>query len=1455
MNKTDSIQDRLVLSRLLEPFKATLFISLIMGAGVLSSRAEPTLVLKASDGSGTSSLTTPLTGAAAGWVVTAGSGTGVAAGPGTNYVTGAFTLRTPNATTSGNNYIFQGDSLTLSSGARLLGKFGNNGAVNNVSDTITITNFILNGGYMDSAGGASGSDNESMTVGGNINVTAASGIGALGESSSQFETLNIAAIISGSGTLTNSGPAVNSGSDSGVVELSAANPYSGTIIVSNATVQSATYGLLELNNLNSLSNATLNVPSAAHANVVSFASGANTGTFNIGGLTGNANLALTDTAGSAVTLSIGGNNSSSTYGGSLTGSGNLVNSGSGTFTLAGANTYNGTTTVSGGTLALGAEGSISNTTSITVSDNATFDTSALSGGYTLLAGQSLYGSGTNKGSITVASGASVYGDPGQPYGTNTFTGNLTFSSGASVNMDLGTSYNGANDLIVVGTNLTLNNTVFKLTAPSTSVNLDTSDYILMTVGGTITGNPALNWNVAPANSAHYSIGKSGNNIILHYNSSLVPSGTGSVSPNPVVRNQPVLITVTVTFSSNPINTVIVDASQLGGSSTLPLIAAGGGVYTNTVVVAPSISAGTATLAATMTDSASLVGTTPPFTVTVNVNSSETWGGGGTDNNWSTNPNWQSGYAPGYVGDSLTFAGTARLNPNMDASYSIADLTFDGTAGSFVLGSSGGYGLTLTDGNINNNSANTEVLNLSITNSANGITFNGGANIVVSNSISGVGELTDNNGAVVVLDGTNAFTGGMTLNSGTLQIAGSGLLGGTNGNYAGNITNYAVFQYSSSSTQTLSGAISVFGIIKDGSGTLTLAGNNTYFSDTFISNGVLRVTGTLGSGNYLGNIWDYGTLEWSSSAPQTLGSPGIISGTGGLLKDGSDTLTLNGENTYSGATVVNDGTLVYNPNTVTYPTINALSVGSNATVLVNANNGASLPVGTLTLNVKSILNLSYSFNSGNPTVAAVDVLTNLWITGTNVVLQVSGFGAAIGSFPLISYTGTPLANLNNFVLRAPPGLTAYLSNDTANVAIDLVVTASSPSTWIPLVANDAAGNSSFTNIDGNFQGGSPPTPGNGYYTQGYVLRTPADSNDYTFGGSALSIDAYTIGSGNAGGRLLMKGAGGAVITITNLIMDGGLADYANVNSDNGIETLAGNILLNAGFTSYLGALGLNPTTTETLLVTAPISGSGNLQIGGTGINSGTDIGPVVLLGNNTYSGNTTVATGSLFANGSAPDTSVSVLTNATIGGTGSIGGTVTVQAGGILAPGIPTQGALTNLIGTLTVGGVVSVSGTVEMKINRASSPNSDELVAPHVTINPGSTLTVNNIGSTNFAAGDTFKLIGGPVTGSFAVTNLPVLPSGLAWTNELAVNGSIAVFAASVAPSGPQVLTNSYNAVTGILSLSWPGGEGWRLQVQTNSVSTGLGTNWVYVTDGTASSTNIMVVPANGAVFYRLAYP
>ena len=62
-----------------------------------------------------------------------------------------------------------------------------------------------------------------------------------------------------------------------------------------------------------------------------------------------------------------------------------------------------------------------------------------------------------------------------------------------------------------------------------------------------------------------------------------------------------------------------------------------------------------------------------------------------------------------------------------------------------------------------------------------------------------------------------------------------------------------------------------------------------------------------------------------------------------------------------------------------------------------------------------------------------------------------------------------------------------------------------------------------------------------------------------------------------------------------------------------------------------------------------------------------------------------------------------------------------------------------------------------------------------------------------------------------------------------------------------------------MLSLAWPAGQGWKLQVQTNSRSVGLKpqTNqWFDVVGSTSlSGTNITIDKTQPTIFYRLAYP
>lgn len=132
--------------------------------------------------------------------------------------------------------------------------------------------------------------------------------------------------------------------------------------------------------------------------------------------------------------------------------------------------------------------------------------------------------------------------------------------------------------------------------------------------------------------------------------------------------------------------------------------------------------------------------------------------------------------------------------------------------------------------------------------------------------------------------------------------------------------------------------------KLGAGVLTLSGQSTYTGTTTINAGILRVgapnalptntavninAGTLALNNVsqtIGSLAGAGAVTLGTGTLTTGGNgsntsySGIISGTGGLVKLGSGTLSLSGANTYSGGTLLSQGVLVLAKN-------NALGTGS------------------------------------------------------------------------------------------------------------------------------------------------------------------------------------------------------------------------------------------------------------------------------------------------------------------------------------------------------------------------------------------------------------------------------------------------------------------------------------------------------------------------------------------------
>jgi autotransporter-associated beta strand protein len=162
--------------------------------------------------------------------------------------------------------------------------------------------------------------------------------GALVFDSTSAQAIN--GIISGTGRLETK--------NTGALTLGAANSFTGEAVV--------TAGSLRLNHVDALKFSKLVTDSAAGSVVFGVAAG----TYNVGALSGNGTLALSDTAATpgAITLVTGNSNVAESFSGVLSGLGNLRKAGTNTLTLTGTNTYAGQTIVSSGTLALSGAGTL-----------------------------------------------------------------------------------------------------------------------------------------------------------------------------------------------------------------------------------------------------------------------------------------------------------------------------------------------------------------------------------------------------------------------------------------------------------------------------------------------------------------------------------------------------------------------------------------------------------------------------------------------------------------------------------------------------------------------------------------------------------------------------------------------------------------------------------------------------------------------------------------------------------------------------------------------------------------------------------------------------------------------------------------------------------------------------------------------------------------------------------------
>jgi autotransporter-associated beta strand protein len=693
-----------------------------------------------------------------------------------------------------------------------------------------------------------------------------------------------------------------------------------------------------------------------------------------------------------------------------------------------------------------------------------------------------------------------------------------------------------------------------------------------------------------------------------------------------------------------------------------------------------------------------------------------------------------------VGGALEKEGTGTLTLTGANTYT-GDTTVSG--GTLQIGAGGTTGSIA--GNVLNNAA---------------LVFNRSNNLTYAGVVSGSGTLTKSGAGILTLTGNQTYTGGTTISAGTLSLGS----GGTTGSVLGNILNNAVLRFNRSDALTYAGVISGSGTLqKQGGGILSLTGTNTFTGITTISTGTLSLGNGGTSGSVAGNITNNATLRFNRSDSLSYG--GVISGTGALQKQGAGTLTLSGNNTYSGATTISAGTLV----------LTGSKSGAGATTV---SPGTNLQIGTGGVTGSIAGNVA---NSGTVTFNRSNALTYAGVLSGTGAVQKQGLGT-LTLTGTNTYTGGTTVSGGTLEIGAG-GTTGSIAGNVTNDAA-LVFNRSNNLTYAGVVS------------------------GIGTLTKsGAGVLTLTGNQTYT-GGTTISAGTLSLGSGGTTGSVLGNILNNAALIFNrsnNLTFAGvisgtgtleklgaGVLSLTGTNIYTGTTTVTAGILsLGSGGTT--GSVAGNITNNATLRFNRSDSLSYGGVISGTGALQKQGAGTLTLSGNNSYSGATTISAGTLVLTGSksgAGLTTVSPGTNLQIGAGG---------VSGSIAGDVANSGTVTfNRSDALTYSGVLSGTGAVQKQ-------GLGTLTLTGTNTYTG--LTTISLGTLEIGAGGTTGSIAGNVLNNAALVFNRL--DDLTYAGVVSGTGTLTKSGAGVLTlTGNQTYTGGTTISAGTLSLGSGGASG-----------------------------------------------
>ncbi len=1080
------------------------------------------------------------------------------------------------------------------------------------------------------------------------------------------------------------------------------------------------------------------------------------GTLTVGNATGLGSGALTVTGASTLDnsvplvlanainlnadLNVAGNNNL-TLAGVLAGNAALIKNGAADLLLSGNNTFSGPLNVLGGSVTTAGNAALGNTSGVNVGGGASLNLGG-NASLTTLAGT---------GAIQVAGGSTLA--VGGSNLDNTFAGTL---SGAG-NLDK----NGSGVLNLSGTNGISGAANVNGGTLNVSGSL-ASGTVAVNTGATLTGPGSLAGAVTVADGGHIGL-TSGSTLSV---GSLVLGNDANLDVGlgvPVVGGGSGLLNVggDLTLGGN------LNVTDIGGfgSGVYNIINYGGALTNNGLALGTlpgSVIPGDVQVQTAISNKVNLLVTAPNTTVQfwdgANLigngaidGGNGTWGAGTT--NWTNldgtlNQNWNNSFA--------VFQGPAG-NVTVEGTQNLTGLQFVTDGYNLASGAAGVLNL------VNGGTGNTA------------IRVDPNATATLDVTLGGAGTLAKLDTGTLVLNGTNTYTGGTALNGGTLVVGNNSALGsaaltaadGTtlDSNAAVTLGNAAVLNGSlaigGSNALTLNGSLSGNGsLLKKGAATLTLKGANTYSGGTTLNGGT-----TTGNTNSLqGAIANNAALTFEQGTDGTY--TGNLTGAGVLNKTGSGALLLTGDNTFTGNTNVNAGSLLVNGslNSAAVQVASGATLGGSGSLggAVTMADGSTLKAGAATplsvgsLALSSGTALDFTLGAPGASTTAVNVAGNLTLDGTLNVTDAGGFG--LGVYQLFRYGGaltdngltlgslpvglgnlslqTSLANQLNLLVQTTPGQIQFWNGGTTNP--DGTITGGSgtwgPGTnWTdPTGTQGQVSNNQFAVFGG--QGGTVTVVGN----QGFT-------------GLQFLDPGYTLTAG-AGGTLSPTGT--AVVRVNSGVTTEVAAPIVGAGAINKFD--AGTLLL-TGANTYTGGTTVSGGTlagnalslqgrifnNARLLFVQRTSGTFNGVLSGTGNITKQGAGALLLTGNQPFSGTVAVDEGVLqVGNAANPGAvfggQVSVAHGAGLTGNGSVGALV-------------NNGSVTPDNGKLTVAGNFTNGNTGAL--NLLITPSSTGSLAVGGTANLGGTLNVVNLAP--YAGPATYTLLtAGAVNGTFGTTNL-----------------------------------------------------------------------------------------------------